>query len=528
MLISGLLSITMTTVDRLYELYNTISDAKDNASKHEVEFEEILGGVKGEAGARRMTAQFISRYFSTFPNQEEKSLNALFDLCEDDDSAIRRQSITSLGVVCRGKSALVPKVADILAQLLQMDDPAELNCVSSALVALLRINAKGTLTGLFYQLDNNRDEIIRDRVLKFLHTKIQSLGNEVFTKEIQIFIFTEAKKFIPRATPEELATTLMLLAELSVCRTVTGQQQISDLILQQVDLTKPLLDATTATTTIAVLNQARKFFSNQVKSTPVVAFLLTNGVAHLDQLEAQALVAGQDAPALTLSLLRLLAQLFVFSENVEDVQSAMNSVFKALLEVLPVPPTEGEAGWQDGGASLQFSRVECLLFVMHQLMKQTDKDFFTDADALKDFRQRLQYFSRGSQAYQKVLREAIQGKKGDELKTEENKIKLIALKTTANINTLIKDYFHTPPAAKSTISLSWLLEENKAKDAAGGAPAAKRRVPVIFDEKLPAAKQSKTSRQIYAPPGGKFSRGASFSGGRGRGRGGRGRGFRRY
>lgn len=67
---------------------------------------------------------------------------------------------------------------------------------------------------------------------------------------------------------------------------------------------------------------------------------------------------------------------------------------------------------------------------------------------------RLQYFSRGCQAYQKVLREAIQGKKGDELKTEENKVKLIALKTTANINTIIKDFFHSPPAAKVSYTYS--------------------------------------------------------------------------
>ena len=37
----------------------------------------------------------------------------------------------------------MPKVADILAQLLQMDDPVELNCVNAALVSLLRVHAKG-------------------------------------------------------------------------------------------------------------------------------------------------------------------------------------------------------------------------------------------------------------------------------------------------------------------------------------------------------------------------------------------------
>lgn len=67
---------------------------------------------------------------------------------------IRRQSITSLGVVCKGKPTLVPKVADILAQLLQMDDTVEVNCVNAALVALLRVHAKGKdkITGIYFVL----------------------------------------------------------------------------------------------------------------------------------------------------------------------------------------------------------------------------------------------------------------------------------------------------------------------------------------------------------------------------------------
>jgi len=67
----------------------------------------------------------------------------------------------------------------------------------------------------------------------------------------------------------------------------------------------------------------------------------------------------------------------------------------------------------------------------------------------------LQYFARGIQGYIKKLREALQGKTADELKTDENKIKVVALKTTSNINTLIKDLFHSPPSYKSVISLSW-------------------------------------------------------------------------
>lgn len=37
----------------------------------------------------------------------------------------------------------------------------------------------------------------------------------------------------------------------------------------------------------------------------------------------------------------------------------------------------------------------------------------------------------------------------------QNKIKVVALKITSNINTLIKDLFHSPPAYKASITLSW-------------------------------------------------------------------------
>lgn len=68
---------------------------------------------------------------------------------------------------------------------------------------------------------------------------------------------------------------------------------------------------------------------------------------------------------------------------------------------------------------------------------------------------RLQYFARGIQGYMKKLRETLQGKTEAELKTDEHKLKVVALKTTTNINTLIKDLFHTPPSFKSNINLSW-------------------------------------------------------------------------
>lgn len=76
----------------------------------------------------------------------------------------------------------------------------------------------------------------------------------------------------------------------------------------------------------------------------------------------------------------------------------------------------------------------------------------------------MQYFARGIQGYIKKLREAIHGKTEEDLNSEENQIKVIALKTTNNINTLIKDLFHTPPSYKSIIHLSWKSTKKDKKD----------------------------------------------------------------
>ena len=71
------------------------------------------------------------------------------------------------------------------------------------------------------------------------------------------------------------------------------------------------------------------------------------------------------------------------------------------------------------------------------------------------FYDRLQYFARGVQGYMKKLRESLQGKSTDQLKDEEGRIKVTALRTTSNINSLIRDLFRNPPSYKATVTLSF-------------------------------------------------------------------------
>jgi hypothetical protein len=101
--------------------------------------------------------------------------------------------------------------------------------------------------------------------------------------------------------------------------------------------------------------------------------------------------------------------------------------------------------------------------------------------------------------------------KGESLKSEENKLKVMALKATNNINTLIRDLFKVPPSYKSTISLSW--KPSVSKVAALPTPS----LPVVTtpssDTETPAknlkrqpitapeGSETKRERKLYAPPG---------------------------
>lgn len=94
---------------------------------------------------------------------------------------------------------------------------------------------------------------------------------------------------------------------------------------------------------------------------------------------------------------------------------------------MPLPPADEVPNPQ-----FDFSFVECYLFVLHKLGGQCPEFFNDDQEKLKDFRSRLQYLARATQAYMKKLREDLQNKKGEELKKEENRTKVSVIKWKSN------------------------------------------------------------------------------------------------
>ncbi|KAL0575802.1 hypothetical protein V5O48_006180, partial [Marasmius crinis-equi] len=93
-------------------------------------------------------ARNMAELFQHFPDLEEEAINAIYDLCEDQDSQVRVEGYTTLSSLSKVENKWVKRNADVLVQLLQSDEPNEVTVVRKALVEHLQMDARVTL-GVF-------------------------------------------------------------------------------------------------------------------------------------------------------------------------------------------------------------------------------------------------------------------------------------------------------------------------------------------------------------------------------------------
>lgn len=60
--------------------------------QHKDAYQVILDGVKGGPKEKRLAAQFIPKFFSSFPEMADAAINAQLDLCEDEDVSVSRSA----------------------------------------------------------------------------------------------------------------------------------------------------------------------------------------------------------------------------------------------------------------------------------------------------------------------------------------------------------------------------------------------------------------------------------------------------
>ncbi|XP_005182803.1 apoptosis inhibitor 5 homolog [Musca domestica] len=525
----------MDNIEHLYKCYEILSEAGDKVSEHVKEYEDILKAVKGSSKEKRLASQFIGKFFKYFPDLSNAAIDAQLDLCEDDDMQIRRQAIKDLPKLCQDTVGITSKVGDILAQLLILDDPLELQQVNNSLQTIIKMDAKGSLTGVFTQISTG-DEATRERCFKFIATKLFAMGPTVVTKEIEEFLIDEIKKILQDVTADEFQLCMTILGSTKLGTTITGHAELVNLAKEQAELNADI-DAITVEDEIVerfiqCATHAMPYFSNTIKSTDFVVYVCDK-LLPLSTWNMIATAVAQDQ--VQLRLLKVFAEMCTYTDVLENAAQRIDNVYQVLREYMPLPKLSEEEDASSPPPSFQFSHAECLLYALHTLGKKHPDSltFVTDAEKLKDFRSRLQYLARGTQGYIKKLEEAVKGKTAEELKTEENQLKVTALKTTSNISILIRDLFHSPPSFKHEIQLSWVKRKNNKI-------GSKRHAPITFDGKTENGKDEEkktknaSDQKIYSPPSGKYSAKVQNYGGggnnnrqRSRNSGGGGGGFNR-
>ncbi|KAN0091367.1 hypothetical protein V8E55_004933 [Tylopilus felleus] len=125
-------------------------------------------------------AGHVHVFFNDFPDLEEDAINAVYDLCEDQDSKVRMDGYQAVTQVSSTQHKWVKRNADVLVQLLQSDEPEEVAVVKVALLKHLDMDPPVTLGVLCDQIvppeedldDDERQtrERLRSLVLSFLAT----------------------------------------------------------------------------------------------------------------------------------------------------------------------------------------------------------------------------------------------------------------------------------------------------------------------------------------------------------------------
>lgn len=491
------------TVEKLYEICETLDPIPDKTTEEaKTIFESILEGSKGDVNARRLTAQLIVRFFTKFPGSREKVLDTIFGLCEDDDITIRKSVIKDLPTLCKEDGPHVSKIIDVLVQLLQAEDQQENHLVQTALNSVFQSYAKIVLTTLFEHILGAEEELLRERAVKYLAARLKTANAFVLTRDLEDLVVAESKKVLLDVTGDEFVIFVGILSSLPHLQTVTGRQQLLDIVTEQADLDKPFdpQDPDRLDQIIQCVRQAIPLFSRNVPSTRYTSYLLDQVLPVLPQIKAEG-----DADGYRLEVLRLTSELTPNSGDLENGEKHMEMIVKMLNLLLPLPPSEegAVAPKEEEEPQLQFSQIEALVWTLHQLGKKLNGFFQGDnnqTDLVKDFRKRLQYVARVIQVYSKKLREVLSGKPREDLLKDENKLKVIAFKTTNNIQSLVKDLLHIPPIYKAVIHPSWKAPEKPADPS-----NLKRESSETNGADARAKRFHKDPVTVYTPPTGKFS-----------------------
>ncbi len=77
-------------VDRIYDLYNVLNDKNGTNNSPEAldAYKNLIEAIKQGPQEKKLALQFIGKFCKNFPAEMTKTIEAVFDLCEDEDITV--------------------------------------------------------------------------------------------------------------------------------------------------------------------------------------------------------------------------------------------------------------------------------------------------------------------------------------------------------------------------------------------------------------------------------------------------------
>ncbi|KAH7428144.1 hypothetical protein KP509_10G077800 [Ceratopteris richardii] len=454
-------------VEKLYEFGQRLADP--SGPKVESDYVGIISAAKGTSKSKQLAAQLIPRFFKHFPNLSSEAINAQLDLCEEDELGIRVQAIRGLPLLCKDTPRHLPKIADVLGQLLLAEESLEKDAVQKALMSLLRQDPKASLTALFEHVESP-DENVREKVLIFVREKVFPMKTELLKpqEEMERHVTDLIKKSLQDVTGAEFKMFMDFLKGLSIFGEKAAPERIQELleiVEGQADLDAQfnVSDTDHIDRLMSCLYLALPIYVRGASNSKFLNYINKHLLPVFDKLSDEK----------KLDLLKNLAESSPYA-SAQDARSLLPSNLQLLKKYMPRRKTSEE---------INYTFVECLLYTFHQLASKTPnttnslcgykivtgqpsdrlgEDF---SDLHKDFMERLTVVEESAKVTKKKLTQAIGefGKamvaaKDDAAKSELQAKTTLGMRTCSNILSLTQPLHEKSPTflgGDKKITLSW-------------------------------------------------------------------------
>nr|CDS34106.1 apoptosis inhibitor 5 [Hymenolepis microstoma] len=457
------------TVESLYNCFNVISSNSSSDAEKLRAYQQILQGSKGGPNEKKLSSQFIGRFFKLFQTEQENSFNCLLDLCDDEDSMTRIQAVRDFQQICKSVPTFIPRVSDVLAQLIITENVSESNGINNSLKSLLIMDPSSTLVGIFNQIMSSKSGIQRKKLMQFLMNCLKDIPGEKMTIELEEFIIEHLNHLFSETSSTEFDAVIVIMSSLKSLSTLLGRQRLVNMVSNVVMDKVPIFDPQSVQS-VELIQRAGKqivrLLSKNVSAAKFLKYMLVNVVP---------LVLSVKNPFQQRGILQILTNFSshpgdTFTSVPEDCRiQLLQPLYMALLTSFPEPSTLTDEGDAPAKMSLPAFTIECFLYTLLNLLKfcptflcasvQNVGDAASQEGVarLHSLRHKAQYTARLIQSYKTVivaeLQASFQAEGGCSVKTADE-----ARRALANIEKMVRCIFRSKiePYCLQDVTLSWI------------------------------------------------------------------------